>query len=271
MNKLNEKNIQEIGIWSIRNIRKLFRRIYNQQLSEKNYKNIIPEIQILIFILGGIVPNKRNEIFCKIRDLIIECFSINKENVSLIDDLFNEKNEPKIEIFEEKKYLMKGKIGIILPPEFHHINEELPSFLNCLFFTLFVDFKECLLFCGPSGHKTFIAKKISSKDTPILNLYQETSISQLLGSVILTNNFKAKEFYLEEILKICYSTSKLKEFKQKLIALKNVILKDGVHKKELIENKSFIEENITNENSINEAENNFSSRRNRKKKKVQKK
>ena len=92
MNKINKNNFPEIGIWSMRNIRKLFRRLYNQQLSENNYKNVIPEIQILIFILGGVIPNKRYEIFMKIRNLIIECFSPNKENESLIDECFNKKN-----------------------------------------------------------------------------------------------------------------------------------------------------------------------------------
>ena len=92
MNKINKNNFPEIGIWSMRNIRKLFRRLYNQQLSENNYKNVIPEIQILIFILGGVIPNKRYEIFMKIRYLIMECFSPNKENESLIDECFNKKN-----------------------------------------------------------------------------------------------------------------------------------------------------------------------------------
>ena len=80
MNKINKNNFPEIGIWSMRNIRKLFRRLYNQQLSENNYKNVISEIQILIFILGGVIANKRNEIFMKIRNLIMKCFSPNKEN-----------------------------------------------------------------------------------------------------------------------------------------------------------------------------------------------
>lgn len=158
-------------------------------------------------ILGSIYPDKRSEIFSLLKSLIIECINPFEEVISLINEGFN--NEHKITSEENHKYIMKGKIRIKLPEQYHQINHYLTSFFDCLFFTLFVDFKECILFSGPSGYKTFISEKISSKETPIINLYQETSIAQLLGSVIFSNSMNGKKFYLEEILKLCHSSDKL--------------------------------------------------------------
>jgi hypothetical protein len=89
--------------------------------------------------------------------------------------------------------------------------------------------------------------------------------------VILTKNIKAKEYYLEEILKICYSTSKLKEFKEKLNSIKNLILKEEIKKENVNGNTSIIlsDKNECNEeNNIEEKENTLSQRRNRRKKKT---
>jgi len=79
MYKINIENFPDIGIWSMRNIRKLFRRISNQQIKKDDYKNIIPEIQILIYILGGVQPERRKGVFLQLYPIITECFNLDEE------------------------------------------------------------------------------------------------------------------------------------------------------------------------------------------------
>ena len=89
------------------------------------------------------------------------------------------------------------------------MNNELPSLLESLFYVLFFDSNEPLLLVGPSSYKTYLSKLILM-NPPIINLYQETSITQLLGSVTITNSKKTKYFFLQNILEICHKTE-LKE------------------------------------------------------------
>jgi hypothetical protein len=68
MYNLNEANIPEIGKWSMRDVRKLYRRITQQQIKEKEYFNITIEHQIVFYILGSIPEgvNKKLIIYDKI-------------------------------------------------------------------------------------------------------------------------------------------------------------------------------------------------------------
>ena len=63
---INEKKVQDIGIWSMRNIRKLFRRLQSQLIDSKSYIKISPEHQVVLFILQSIIPEKRIEVLEKI-------------------------------------------------------------------------------------------------------------------------------------------------------------------------------------------------------------
>ena len=63
---LIKKNFPEIGIWSMRNIRKIFRRLLRQEENKSEYINIEPIHQLIIFLLGSIQQKKRIEIFNKI-------------------------------------------------------------------------------------------------------------------------------------------------------------------------------------------------------------
>ena len=85
--------------------------------------------------------------------------------------------------------------------------------METVFYAKFAHFKEPINFCGPSSYKTFIAQKFAI-GAPVLNLYPETSIGQLLGSVALVNNIDAKMYFLEEILKICGKEEKIMEYKK---------------------------------------------------------
>ena len=96
------------------------------------------------------------------------------------------------------KFLFKGKSGIKIGNEYDGL-ECLNSFMETVYYAKFAHFKEPLNFCGPSSYKTFLAQKFLI-GAPVLNLYPETTIGQLLGSVSLVNNIDAKTYYLEEIL-----------------------------------------------------------------------
>ena len=59
MYNLNEANILEVGKWSIKNIRKLYKRLTTQQINDSSYNNITIENQIVFFILDCVRRNKQ--------------------------------------------------------------------------------------------------------------------------------------------------------------------------------------------------------------------
>ena len=203
MFKLNKLNDLNIGTWSMRNIRKIFRRNAYQQLNRESYINVTFELQIVIFILSNIPINKREDAFKKVMEILIETFEMNDELIENIKQVINDKS-PRIEKrkeYKDKKFLFKGNSGIEIGKEFDGL-ESLSSLMETVYYAKFAHFKEPINFCGPSSYKTFIAQKFAI-GAPVLNLYPETSIGQLLGSIGLVNNMEAKIYYLEEILKIC--------------------------------------------------------------------
>ena len=203
---LNEQKDQDIGIWSMRNIRKLFRRLQSQQIKYDSYIKISPEHQIVFFILQSIIPEKRIEVLEKLLKIMEKAFNLDDSQKKNISNCIN--TLPKIRKKDKKDgeqlFLMKGECGILIPPNLESIiNSELPTLLESLFYILFCHENEPLILVGPSGFKTYLAQNILT-NSPIINLYQETSISQLLGSITLTNTKKAKSFYLRKILEICH-------------------------------------------------------------------
>ena len=92
---------------------------------------------------------------------------------------------------------------------------DLSSLYETLFYVLFSHFKEPLLLCGPSGYKSKLAKDISP-GASVINFYPEISNAQLIGNVSLVTNYQAKEYYLEQICKICKKEEKLKDLKNEL-------------------------------------------------------
>jgi len=216
MYKINKLNDVNIGTWSMRNIRKIFRRNAYQQLNKDSFINVTFELQIVIYILGDIPINKREESFKKVMKILLETFEMNEELIKDINDVIKDKS-PRIEIVKErgnKKFLFKGKSGIEIGNEYEGL-ECLNSLMETVYYAKFAHFKEPINFCGPSSYKTFLAKKFAI-GAPVLNLYPETSIGQLLGSVSLVNNIDAKLYFLEEILKICGAEEKTPEFKEKI-------------------------------------------------------
>ena len=208
MISLNEKEIPEVGSWSMRDIRKIFRRINNQNKNPKEYKCIKEIHQILIYILGGVPKNKDKilNIFEDIIKLMKEPFNLENDEIDDLRLIIESKAEKKDIILDGKNniFIMKGKLGKkwFLDDGSDLPKNEFHSFYESLFFANFSDFKEPLLICGPSGYKTFLAKKINI-NSKVIDLYPETSISQLLGSTHIRDNFNAKKYYLKQILTIC--------------------------------------------------------------------
>ena len=178
MISLNEKDIQEVGSWSMRDIRKIFRRINFQMNNPNNYKNIKEIHQILIYILGGVSKNKVLNVFEEVILLMKSPFMLEEKDINELRKMVESKAE-KVEILEGDKkyiYIMKGEFGKRFTPEIELPDNEFNSFYESLFFANFSDVREPLLICGPSGYKTFLSK-IISKNSNVINLYPETSLS----------------------------------------------------------------------------------------------
>ncbi len=172
---LNEANILEVGKWSMRNIRKLYRRITKQQINDSSYHNITIEHQIVFYILGS-VPGGIEEklvIYDKISEILFQTFNMSDELYKKIRNCIEGK--PRIIEKEGKKFLVKGDSKETL--EMREKNEKLKEYTHAigeagilldkkdvdkinffslyetLFYILFSDYKEPLLLCGRSGCK----------------------------------------------------------------------------------------------------------------------
>ena len=108
----------------------------------------------------------------------------------------------------------EGEAGILLDLPIED-NIGLSSYYETLFYILFSHYKEPLLLCGPSGYKSKLAKDILP-GARVINLYPEISNSQLIGNVTLLVNYQTKEYYLEQICKICKKEEELKDLKDDL-------------------------------------------------------
>ena len=237
MFKLNEANYPEIGKWSMRNIRKLYRRLTKQQINDSSYYNITIEHQIVFYILGTIPGGvvEKLSVYDKISGILKSTFDLKEELDNKIRNCLECK--PRIIEINKKKFLVKGdsektlqdreksdkmeifthsvgEAGILLDKPIED-KIDLSSLYETLFYILFSHYKEPLLLCGPSGYKSKLAKDISP-GACVINFYPEISNAQLIGNVSLVVNYQAKEYYLEQICKICKKEGKLKDLKEQL-------------------------------------------------------
>lgn len=140
----------------MRDIRKLFRRLQSQQINYHSYKNVNPELQIVLFILQSIIPEKRIEVLEKLLVIMEEAFDLDSIQKERINNCIN--SPPKIFESDGKKFLIKGECGILISSSIESIiNSELPTLLESLFYILFCHENEPLLLVGPSGFKTYLA------------------------------------------------------------------------------------------------------------------
>ena len=186
---LNEKYIPEVGSWSMRDIR----RISLQMITPNDYKNIKEIHQIFIYILGGVPKNKILNVFEEI--ILLMKNRLEERVINELRNMVKSKAEKvEIQVGDKKQiYIMKGEFGKRFIPETELPDKEFNSFYESLFFANFSDVREPLLICGPSGYKTFLSKIISKNDN-VINLYPETSLSQLLGSTHIRDNLNAKKY-----------------------------------------------------------------------------
>ena len=96
-----------------------------------------------------------------------------------------------------------------------------------------------LLLCGPSGYKSKLANDVLP-GARIINLYPEIYNSQLIGNVSLLVNYQTKEYYLEQICKICRKEEELKDLKEDLKKYYEEKKKEAIQAKE----KKIKQENI---------------------------
>ena len=273
MYKLNEQNYPEIGKWSMRNIRKLYRRLTKQQIDDSSYYNITIEHQIVFYILGSIPGgvDEKLSVFDKIVEILKSTFDLKDELKNKIRNCIEGK--PRIIEINDKKFLVKGdsettlknKIKTEKLKSFTHIIGEagilldkpindkidLSSYYETLFYILFSHYKEPLLLCGPSGYKSKLAKDISP-DACVINFYPEISNAQLIGNVSLYVNYQAKEYYLEQICKICKKEESLIKLKKDLKKYYEEKKKEATQKlgKELKEKRKKQIEEIKKKNRI---------------------
>ena len=250
---LNEANIPEIGKWSMRNIRKLYRRLTRQQIDYTSYHNITIEHQIVIFILGS-VPGGVEEkliVYDQISDILKKTFKSSNELYEKIRNCIESKPR-KIKI-NDKEFLVKGdsvetlkikekneklkkfthcagEAGIVLDLNIKD-NIDLSSFYESIFYVLFFHYKEPLLLCGPSGYKSKLAKDISP-GASVINFYPEISNSHLIGHTSLVVNYLAKEYYIEQICKICKRDDAFIDLKNELKEYYDEKIKEAIQKKE---------------------------------------
>ena len=108
MMSLNEKEI--LTPWSLRDISKLFARIYKQSINPKYYEGLnVPE-NILFYILSSTNDSLISERLPVVVDLIAETFKLSPMEKSILSELYNA--PPYIKNKNNKIYIEKGKINI---------------------------------------------------------------------------------------------------------------------------------------------------------------
>ena len=184
--------------WSLRDITKIFRRIYSS--NAKNFLNIEPIHHVLFYTLSSVNPKFIDKVFETVKSILGKSFNH-------VDDIDNYTNCYKAtpEIVPKKNsgyYLMKGQIGVKID-KFEKLFDikKLDSLWNAIFSISLADKKEPILIIGNSGFKTFLAQLFLPK-AQIITLNQETNVAQLLGSSGFMTNAEAKVFYIDNICKI---------------------------------------------------------------------
>ena len=214
MIRLNERKFIYIPQWSLRDITKLFRRIYPQN-SFKKFKDITPIHHVLFYTMSVVSSNDISNVIDDVRSIMKLSFNLNDGQVDEYIECY--KATPEIrEIENQGFYMMKGpKVGIsITRIKKLIIDKTLPSLWNAIFQVYLSDEKEPILLMGNSGFKTFLAKQFLPKAQTI-TLNQETNVAQLLGSSGFMTNVEAKLFYIDYICKIMQNDSLSFELRRK--------------------------------------------------------
>jgi len=202
MMPLNEKEV--LIPWSLRDISKLFQRIYKQSINPKNFEGLKVQENILFYILSSTNDSLISERLPVVVDLISETFKLSPNGSSILSELYTAPSF--IKNRNGKIYIEKGKIRIfycIYKKEIFEKLHGLPSILNALFKILIASDDEPILISGPSSFKTFLAQLLfHNGKSDVISLNSESTISQLIGSATLLTSEKAKNYYLMQIYEI---------------------------------------------------------------------
>jgi hypothetical protein len=175
-----------------------FQRISVFQTNSNSYINFSIPHHILFFIMASI-PIDQTQTFLKtIIQKIVKHFKLSEEDKEELRQCYN--SPPRITGKQDNLFLMKGNYWISIfsfYSDLENIPSELKSFWNAIFNVLLTHHRKRLLFVGASCFKTFLASHIL-KIAPILVVDSETIISQLLGSIMLVNSKRSKEFFLNQ-------------------------------------------------------------------------
>ena len=206
MMKLNER--EYLSPWSLRDISKLFERIYKQSKKKSNFKNLNLTKNILFYILPSTTESLISERLKDITELIKEIFGLNSSEKENLEELYL--SQPYLiiqnEINSKKIFIEKKDVRIYFrdfEKETSNNLYEIPSLLNALFKILITSDDEPILISGPTSFKTYLSQLFFKfKKSEVISLNSETTISQLLGSSILLTNDQSKEYYLRWIYEI---------------------------------------------------------------------
>jgi hypothetical protein len=208
--------VQFLAPWSMRDIRKLFLRFRELQMNPRLHRNMTIELQVLYFVMGGVPPDAVPHALPGVMTLLVRHFSMSETRRAEMEACFSA--YPEIKEEGHDVFLMKGNAGLCInqwKQQFKDVPLELHSLWNTLFYIVLAHHTEPLLLAGGSGFKTFLATKILP-DAPVLTLNQDTNIAQLLGSVILLNSSKAREFLLDQFSRIAKCSDRLQSLKSML-------------------------------------------------------
>ena len=214
MMKLNERKLVYIPQWSLRDITKLFRRIYSSKINNK-FINITPLHHVLFYTMSVVSPDNAENVLNEVLSIMKTSFNLDDKEV--IEYIECYKAQPEIkEVKNQGLFLMKKKSGISIDYEKNLIveNAKLPSLLNAIFQVHLSDDREPILLMGNSGFKTFLASHFLPR-AKIITLNQETNVAQLLGTSGFMTNSEAKYFYIEYICKIIQRIPLIYELKEK--------------------------------------------------------
>ena len=214
-NQLNKNYIQPL---SLRDIKKILKRIYYQKDISKKHIFIGFEVyhNIIFYILSKL--NKKN-----VQD-------IKKDLSNLISGIFKLKEEDNLDTYFEKSlklekndnnqiYMIKGlckvNINIYLSKSMEKrifLYANLHNFLNPFFYATISSQDESLLFLGKTSCKTYLCETLFTGDEfETIHLNQETKISQLLGGPMIFSKKEAENFYFKYLCNLCGNSKNFNE------------------------------------------------------------
>jgi hypothetical protein len=212
VDQLNKKELPSVALWSMRDVRWLFGRLGTMQLNELDYQNMTVAHHIIYFIMGCMPLEFADSVLNPVLNLVKDCLKLGSGQVEGLEAPFRAKPDLKTDV--NCVYVMKGAAGIRITPSLAHLLQmlvELPSIWNAIFYLILSHRKKSLLLADCSSFKTYLASQILQ--TPVLVLNQETTISQLVGSLILLSSQRVRDFYLEQFRRIAKS-GRLAELKE---------------------------------------------------------